>query len=369
MIAMVMEVGGHLGVAATCNAFGLPRATFYRRSTASLEFYGPLKPRRKPVQALGDAERQAVLDLLHQDRFIDLAPTEVYAQLLDEGQHLCSIRTMYRILGANEEIRERRRQRQHPQYSKPELLATGPNQVWSWDITKLRGPVKHTYYYLYVVLDIFSRKAVGWLIADKESASLANHLVREACNNEGIERGQLIIHMDRGAAMKAKTFAQTLGTLGVTKSHSRPYVSDDNPYSEAGFKTLKYRPDFPDRFDSIFHAETHCRDFFGWYNHEHHHSSIGLMTPNDIHSGVASAKREARALVLLAAYAAHPERFPNGKPTPPPLPTAAWINKPATGPANAETAEKRAPQSTQAVGASAVQVTNMATIGGGPHAL
>jgi putative transposase len=340
MTDLVLEFGERLGVGATCGAIGLPRATFYRHTTPTVE--KPLSTRKKPKQALLPEERQRVLDVLHEDRFIDLAPTEIYAQLLDEAEHLCSIRTMYRILEENQEVRERRRQRQHPAYAKPELLATKPNEVWTWDITKLLGPAKWTYFYLYVVLDIFSRKAVGWLIAEKESSVLAKHLVEETCAREGVEPGQLTLHMDRGSSMKSKTLAQTMGTLGITKSHSRPHVSDDNPFSEAQFKTLKYRPDFPVRFDSLVQAEAFCRDFFAWYNQEHHHVSLGLMTPNDMHSGIAQEKWRNRADILAAAYAAHPERFPHGCPTPPPLPTAAWINKPTSTGAKAETADQHA---------------------------
>lgn len=322
----VREMGPRLGIAPTCSALGLPRATYYR-------LLRPPKPRGvrpQPKQALSSAEREVVLATMHEDRFVDLAPTEIYAQLLDEGQYLCSIRTMYRVLAENEEVRERRRQRLHVPYSKPELLATAPNQVWSWDITKLLGPATWTYYYLYVVLDIFSRYVVGWLIAEKESAALAKRLIAESCARQGILPGQLIIHADRGSAMRSKTLAQTMASLGITKSHSRPHVSDDNPFSEAQFKTLKYRPDFPARFDSMHHAETHGHDFFSWYNEEHHHLALGLMTPHDIHHGLAQEKWNRRAQALATKYAAHPERFPHGVPTPPTLPTAAWINKPAS---------------------------------------
>ena len=325
MMAAVKEMGPTLGYAATCAALGMPRATFYRRVSAP----GPHRqPRAKPAHALSPDERQAVLSFMHEERFVDLAPAEIYAQLLDEGRHLCSIRTMYRILAENEEVRERRRQRLHPPYTKPELLATRPNQVWSWDISKLLGPTKWTYYYLYVLLDIFSRYVVGWLIAERESGALAKQLIAESCARQSIEPGTLIIHSDRGAAMTSKTLAQTLGTLGVTKSHSRPHVSDDNPFSEAQFKTLKYRPDFPARFDSLAHAERHSRDFFRWYNGEHHHVGLGLMTPHDIHHGLAQEKWHRRQKALIDAYALHPQRYPRGVPTPPPLPSAAWINKP-----------------------------------------
>lgn len=325
MIALVDEVGARLGVEPTCAAIGLPRATYYRHKAGVKPKAGA---RAKPRQALGDAERQAVLDVLHEDRFIDATPTEIYAQLLDEDRYVCSIRTMYRILAANAELRERRRQRTHPPYAKPELIATAPNQVWSWDITKLLGPQKWTYYYLYTLLDIFSRYTVGWLVADRESGELAKKLILESCTRQEIEPGQLTIHQDRGTAMTSKTLAQTYATLGVTKSFSRPHVSDDNPFSEAQFKTLKYRPDFPARFDDQSHAERHCKDFFAWYNHEHHHVALGLMTPHDIHHDLAREKWRRRADALAAAFADHPERFPHGIPMPPPLPTAAYINKP-----------------------------------------
>jgi putative transposase len=269
------------------------------------------------------------LALLHDEPFVDLPPAQVWAQLLDTGRvPPCSIRTMYRILAANQEVRERRNQLRHPVYQKPELLATGPNQVWSWDITKLLGPVKWTYFYLYVLLDIFSRYVVGWLLARQESAALAKVLIQESCQRQAIDAGQLIIHADRGPSMTSQPVALLLATLGVLPSHSRPHVSDDNPFSEAQFKTLKYRPDFPARFGSLEDSEGFCHRFFPWYNTEHRHVALGLMTPYDMHYGLAQAKWEQRATVLRAAYAAHPERFPRGIPLPPPLPTAAWINKP-----------------------------------------
>ena len=240
---------------------------------------------------------------------------------------------MYRVLAAHAEVRERRHQLRPPAYHKPERLATGPNQVWSWDITKLLGPVKWTYYYLYVLLDIFSRYVVGWLLARQESAALAKVLIAESCERQHIVPDQLIIHADRGPSMTSQPVALLLATLGVVPSHSRPQVSDDNPFSEAQFKTLKYRPDFPARFGAYEDAEAFCRRFFPWYNLEHRHGALGLMTPHDIHSGLAEAKWQQRAAVLRTAYAAHPERFPRGVPVPPPLPTAAWINKPPTSPA------------------------------------
>jgi len=266
--------------------------------------------------------------VLHSDRFVDKAPQEVYATLLDEGSYLCSVRTMYRILERHQEVRERRNQLRHPEYIKPELLATAPNQVWSWDITKLLGPVKWTYYYLYVMLDIFSRYVVGWLLANCESALLADYFIRETCAKQGIEPGQLVIHADRGTSMKSKRVGLLLADLGVTKSHSRPHVSNDNPFSESHFKTMKYRPEFPKRFGSMEDARSFCRRFFPWYNEEHCHSGIGLMTPWAVHSGQAEGIRARRKKVLEAAYGAHPDRFVKGLPEPPRLPEAAWINPP-----------------------------------------
>jgi putative transposase len=334
MIALVEERRAQVGVAPLCDALGLARATFYRRRGGSPPVPGTPRERRAPRQALTAAEREGVLALLHEARFVDLSPAQVWAQVLDAGQAPpCSIRTMYRVLAANAEVRERRNQLRHPAYHKPELLATGPNQVWSWDITKLLGPVKWTYYYLYVLLDIFSRYVVGWLLARQEAAALAKVLIAESCARQHIASDQLIIHADRGPSMTSQPVALLLATLGVVPSHSRPHVSDDNPFSEAQFKTLKYRPDFPDRFGAYEDAEAFCQRFFPWYNTEHRHGALGLMAPHDIHYGLAAAKWQQRAEVLRAAYAAHPERFPRGVPLPPPLPTAAWINKPAPGPA------------------------------------
>jgi putative transposase len=273
-------------------------------------------------------ERKAVLDVLHEQRFVDLAPAEVYATLLDEGRYLCSERTMYRVLAENQEVRERRDQLRHPKYAAPELLATKPNQLWSWDITKLLRPAKWSYFYLYVVLDVFSRYVVGWLVADAESATLADRLISDAYEQQGIKPGQLTVHADRGTSMKSKHVAMLLADLGVTKTHSRPHVSDDNPYSEAQFKTLKYRPDFPERFGSPEDARGFHGDFFRWYNNEHHHTALGLLTPADVHFGRAEDRHANRTVVLEAAHRAHPERFVAGPPIPPALPTAAWINKP-----------------------------------------
>jgi putative transposase len=320
----VTELGPRWGVAPTCTALGVARASFYRQQRPRPE----PRPRPAPPRALTDGDRQAVLEALHEPRFVDLAPAQVYATLLDEGRYLGSERTFYRVLAAHTEVRERRDQLRHPHYAAPQLLATRPNQLWSWDITRLLGPTKWTYYYLYVLLDVFSRYVVGWLVALEEAARLAEQLIAESCARQGIAPGQLTVHADRGPAMIAKPVALLLADLGVTQTHSRPHVSNDNPFSESQFKTLKYRPDFPERFGSLEHARRHGQDFFPWYNTEHHHVGLGLFTPHDVHYGLAAAKREQRARVLAEAFAQHPERFPNGCPVPRPLPTAVWINPP-----------------------------------------
>jgi putative transposase len=285
----------------------------------------PRRVRPTPARALDAAERRAVLDHLHSERFSDKAPAEVYATLIDEGVYLCSIRTMHRILAENGELKERRNQLRHPQ-----LLATGPNQVWSWDITKLLGPAKWTYFHLYVILDIFSRNVVGWMVAPRETAELAKRLIAATCEKQGIVAGTLTIHADRGTSMTSKPVALMLADLGVTKTHSRPHVSDDNPYSESQFKTLKYRPEFPDRFGSIEDARAFCQRFFPWYNHEHHHSGIALLTPDMLHYGRASQIIGQRQNVLDQAYARNQERFTHARPVHPPQPTAVWINPPTT---------------------------------------
>jgi putative transposase len=319
----VTDLGPRLGIAPTCDALGLSRATYYRSLRPKLERRLPSSPR-----SLSAEERQTVLEVLHEPRFVDRAPAEVYAALLDEERYLCSVRTMYRILDANQEIRERRNQLRHPRYAAPELLANRPNQVWSWDVTKLRGPVKWTYYSLYVILDIFSRFVTGWMVADRESGVLAERLIAETCRRQRILPGQLTIHADRGGSPLSKPVALLLADLSITKSHSRPHVSNDNPYSEAHFKTLKYRPEFPERFGSIQDARAHCGDFFGWYNSEHHHAGLGFLTPYEVHYGLAATRVASRAAVLVEAYAAHPERFSRGLPRPQLPPKEVWINKP-----------------------------------------
>jgi putative transposase len=320
------ELAREIGkVAPACEALGVSRATLYRRRRHRVRVQ---RPRARSRRALGYAERQQVLDELHSPRFVDKAPAQVWAILLDEGTYHCSIRTMYRVLAEQDEVRERRNQLRHPSYKKPELLATAPNEVWSWDITRLRGPAKWNYYYLYVILDIFSRYVVGWMVAHRESATLANRLIVETYRKQGIRPGQLTIHADRGTSMRSKPVALLLSDLGVTKTHSRPYVSNDNPYSESQFKTLKYCPEFPARFGSIQHARNFCVEFFKYYNREHRHSGIGLMTPAAVHYGRSEKIREARQETLLAAYRKHPERFVNGTPHAPTLPREAWINPP-----------------------------------------
>jgi putative transposase len=321
---IVASLAHETSVSAACSALDVSRCGFYRWQKPKEK-----EPsRRNPPLALSYEERTEVIDILHEDRFVDKAPQEIYAALLDEEKYLCSIRTMYRILETEGELKERRNQLVRPHYTKPELLARAPNEVWSWDITKLKGPQKWTYYYLYVILDIFSRYVVGWMVAHRELAALARKLIEETCEKQSIQPGQLLIHADRGSSMTSKPVAFLMADLGVTKSHSRPSVSNDNPYSESQFKTMKYRPEFPERFGSIEHARAFSQTFFPWYNTEHYHSGLGLMTPEDVHYGRAQRIIEARKEVLMAAYGKHPERFKGKMPAPLLLPDMVWINKP-----------------------------------------
>jgi putative transposase len=325
----IAELEPLVGVRAACRATGRSQSSHYRWNRKSPAPARPAAgPARPQPRALSPAERQAVLDVLHEPRFVDEAPATVYARLLDEGVYLCSEATMYRVLREHGEVGDRRAQATHPARVKPELIADAPNTVWSWDITKLRGPVKHVFYHLYSVIDIYSRYTVGWLLADRESAELAEQLLADTIVKHQVDRDQLTVHADRGTSMASKTVAQLLADLAVTKSHSRPRCSNDNPFSEAQFKTLKYRPDFPDRFGSVEHARDHARAFYTWYNTDHRHSGIGYHTPHDVHYGHADRVREARAEVLAAAYARTPERFVRKHPEPPALPTTVWINKP-----------------------------------------
>ena len=321
----VIEMAPLLGVVATCAAFGVALATYYRHRAPVC---GPKRRRPSPPRRLPDVERQAVLDVLHELRFVDLAPAEVHAMLLDEQRYLCSLRTMHRILAENSEVRERRNQLRHPSYARPELLASAPNQLWSWDITKLRGPAKWTCYHLYVILDVFSRYVVGWMVAHRESNTLAKKLIVESCARQRIEPEQLTLHADRGSSMKSKPVALLLADLGVTKTHSRPHVSNDNPFSESAFKTMKYRPDFPDRFGQIEDARSFSRDFFDWYNQDHHHSGLAFLTPADVHFGRVDAVVDARQRALDRAFDANPERFTRGRPVAQQPPAQVWINKP-----------------------------------------
>jgi putative transposase len=319
-----------LGLVAACHAMNVNRANVYREQVRQR---GPLAPpmpapRPRPPLAFSDPERQAVLDALYSERFADAAPATVYATLLDEGIYLASVRTMYRLLEAAGQSRERRRQSVHPGYVKPELLATRPNEVWSWDITKVRGPAKWTYFHLYVILDIFSRYVVGWMIAPREASELAEQLIAETVGKNNVAPGTLTLHADRGSSMRSKPVAALLIDLDITKTHSRPHVSDDNPYSEAQFKTMKYRPDFPERFGCLEDARAHCQTFFPWYNAVHRHSGIGYMTPETVHYGRATALTQERADTLSVAFQANPMRFKGKFPNPPKLPTAAWINPP-----------------------------------------
>ena len=324
MAPFVLELAPVVGLVAACAALAVSRATFYRRQMPPAARHS----RPAPPRALPAEERAEVLSLLNSQRFADKAPAQVYADLLDEAKYHCSVRTMYRILDASGEVRERRDQLRHAGYTKPELLATAPNQVWSWDITKLKGPTKWSYFSLYVLLDIFSRYVVGWLVSERESAILGHDLVRTACERQAIKPGQLTVHADRGSPMVAKSTALLYADLGIGKSHSRPHVSNDNPFSEAQFKTLKYRPEFPERFGSVQDATAQVGPLLDWYNHQHKHSSLALLTPADVHYGRADAIIAARQHVLNLAHAAHPERVVRGNPKHPSPPAAAWINPP-----------------------------------------
>jgi putative transposase len=335
----VAELAPHIGMRGACAALAVSHGFVSRdrlRHRATVPRCAP-RVRPRPPLALCDAEQQILLGVLDSERFADIAPATVFATLLDEGHYYGSIRTMYRLLAAAGQSGERRNQRIHPTYAKPELLAIRPNEVWSWDITKLKGPAKWTCFHLYVILDIYSRYVVGWLIAPRESAELAEQLIADTVEKENIAPGTLTLHADRGTSMRSKPVAALLIDLEIAKTHSRPHVSDDNPYSEAQFKTLKYRPDFPDRFGSIEDARAHCQQFFRWYNHDHRHSGIGWMAPAAVHDGTAAALTAQRAVTLDAAFAAHPIRFKGCTPKPPVLPTAAWINPPINGSSTAPT--------------------------------
>ncbi|MEA3375133.1 MAG: IS3 family transposase [Chloroflexota bacterium] len=323
MIGAAERLGEEVGVSKACRTLGVPRRSLYRARKPKAD----AKPRPAPPRALSAEERQEVRAVLNRDRFCDSSPREVYATLLDEeGIYLCHWRTMYRVLEEHDELHERRRQGRHPKRVKPELRATKPNEVWSWDITRLRG--YGNFYYLYTIMDVFSRYVTGWMIAKRESGELAEKLIAETCAKQGIEQDQLILHSDRGSAMRSKTVADLLGELGVAKSHTRPYTPTDNPYSESQFKTMKYQPDYPEKFEGLTHARGWAREFFQWYHHEHRHTGLALMTPAMVHYGQVESVQEQRQEVLDAAYMEHPERFVGGRPTPPQLPEEVWINQP-----------------------------------------
>lgn len=326
-MSAAVQIAPMVGVLAACLALGVARATFYRAQLPPSVPLGSVA-RRPCSWALSPTERHAILEVLHAPAYVDLSPRTVFAKLLDAGRYLASVSTFYRLLRGTGETRARRNQLVHPAYAKPELLATAPRELWSWDISKLKGPIRGTCFHLYVILDVFSRYVVGWMVAPRESAELAHQLIGSTCSKEAIAPGQLTLHADRGTSMRSKPVALLLADLAVTKSHSRPHVSDDNPYSEAQFKTLKYQPDFPARFGSIEHARTFCQRFFAWYNHDHRHSGIGYMTPAAVHTGQAQRLYDARQCVLDQAFAAHPERFTRRHPAPPTLPTQVGINLP-----------------------------------------
>jgi len=323
VIETAESLSSEVGVSAACRALGVPRSTLYHARKPPTE----LAPRPTPPRAMSAEEKAEVRDVLNSERFWDCAPREVYAVLLDEGVYYCYWRTMYRILAEYSEVCERRNQRRHPSSTRPELRATGPNQLWSWDITYLKG-MKGVVYYLYMIIDVYSRYIVGWLISNREAAELAEQLIAATCAKEGIESERLTLHADRGSAMRSKTVAQLLVALGVSKSHSRPRTPTDNPYSEAQFKTMKYRPDYPKEFSTMKQARSWVREFVQWYNQEHHHTGLALMTPAVVHHGQVEQVVQQRQQVLDAAYAAHPERFVRGKPTQPKLPEVVWINEP-----------------------------------------
>jgi putative transposase len=361
MMTLLEETSLSYGITTACQVLAVPRSWYYRQKAADGLSQEKFESRPTPKHALSEAEKTRMRTVLNSEQFVDQSPREVYATLLDEGVYLCHWRTMYRILTEHDEVRERRNQRQHPQSIKPQLVASGPNELWSWDITLLTGPTRRLFYYLYVILDVYSRFVVGWMVAEGESSELAEMMIATACNKQNIRRDQLTLHADRGSAMRAKTVAQMLADLGVTKTHARPYTPNDNPYSEAQFKTMKYRPDYPDRFNSLDHAQSWARAFFTWYNHKHHHTGLGLMTPAVVHYGQADEVRAKRQRVLDKAYAAHPERFVKGRPVAPKAPDQVWINPPQSAIVNNSTPAEVQP------GTEATSIVGPATSDNGTH--
>ena len=324
---MIDDLSAKIGKSKACNGFGIPRSSYYywkRKKTAKTTDIRC----KFPGFAYTPVEKDGITKLINSEKYVDKTPYEIYASKLDEGEYLCSVRTMYRILKENNQVKERRDVRRRSNYEKPELLATRQNQIWTWDITKLKSDMKWTYYYLYVMIDIFSRYVVGWMVAYRELASLAEIFIKETTQKQGIVPKQLTIHADNGSSMKSKQVALLLSDLGITKSHSRPYVSNDNPYSESHFKTMKYRPEFPKHFYSMAEAKKFCRLFFNWYNKEHYHSGIGYLTPESVHYGYYDTILENRRQVLLKAYELNPKRLRFKKPNLKNLPKNVWINKP-----------------------------------------
>jgi putative transposase len=339
-----MDLSSELGEREACAQLGHPRASFRRRHElaprpsrqqqryqarkVAREQQREQRARRRSSLALGTAERQGILDAVHEPRFVDRSVPHIYATLLDEGTYHGSMSTIYRVLHSVGEVGERRDQASRPAHVKPELCATAPRRVWSWDITKLHGPHKWTYYYLYVIIDIYSRYVVGWMVADRESSELARLLLSETITKERVDPGTLTLHSDRGSSMTSKPVAFLLADLGVTKSHSRPHVSDDNPHIESFFKTTKYQPEFPATFTNIVEAREFVRIFIAWYNTQHRHSALALLTPSDVHHGRAQQRLEQRQRIMETAYATHPERFVRGKPQVRQLSPASYINRP-----------------------------------------
>ena len=318
------ELASQIGMAKACGGLGLSRATFYRQRQSRVRAIAT----RTPPLKLSAAEQAAVVGELMSERFVDRAPHQVYATLLDEDRYLCSIRTMYRLLASQQCVRERRDQRIHPVYARPQLVAVAPNHVWSWDITKLKTTLKWTYFYLYVVLDIFSRYVVGWMLSTRETGALARDFVEQIVIREDIPIDQLTLHADRGAPMRSKTLAEKLTDLGIEASFARPQQSNDNPFSESLFKTVKYAPVFPECFDGIDHARAVLTPFFDHYNYMHRHTGIGLMTPGAVHRGDAPRITAARAITLGNAFELHPQRFKGRLPQPPRVPEKVYINPP-----------------------------------------
>lgn len=326
-MAAISELEKEVNVETACEALGVPRSTGYRWRRPPV--HSCQRPRPRSTRALPDAERREMLELLYSERFVNQAPTTVHARLLDEDErYICHPRTMYRLLHSERAVRERRRQTQHPRYARPELLATGPRQVWTWDVTWLRGPERYVYYPLYVIIDLFSRFNPGWLLAHEENGEHAKRLIEETCMRQGIDPGSLTLHADRGPVPKGKTVKQLLTDLDVRRSFSRPRVSNDNPFSEAQFRTLKYGPEYPERFSSYDHARDYCQRIFPWYNDEHRHSGLAYFTPSDVHHGRAEAVLARRQAAMDAAFARTPRRFPGGAPRVPGPPKAVWINPP-----------------------------------------